>query len=232
MKAKITLFTCLLLLSAKIHGQTRNDIRFPVGFADLKDVVQLYSGGNCSTSYDIGSRGKIKFILDLGSGKYLIEVVRNNANSGTASNYADVDSNQYCISKSDYDNLFSDKAPTNSRTAYGFLAVPFKLRFNPTTVAPGGELGGFYGWFIKDSNWIFAPHAGLTFISLNDINSATPENKTGFTFGLALINDVSKNFQIGIVSGVDLFDGADNWEYGYNPWLSVQFGFKFTKAGN
>jgi hypothetical protein len=234
MKRNLTLLSCLLLLltASKIHGQTRNDIRFPAGFADVEDVVQLYSSGSCTTtSYDIGSRGKIKFISDLGSNKYLIEVVRNNVNSATGSNYAN-DNNQFCISKTDYDNKFSDKAPTNTRTAFGFLAVPFKLRFNPTTVAPGGELGGYYGWFIKDSNWIIAPHAGLTFISLNDINSATPENKTGFTFGLALINDVSKNFQIGIVSGVDLFDGADKWTYGYNPWLSVQFGFNFTKSAD
>jgi hypothetical protein len=47
-----------------------------------------------------------------------------------------------------------------------------------------------------------------------------------------LINDVSKNFQIGVVTGTDLFDGASDWSYGYEPWLSVQIGFKFTKEGD
>jgi hypothetical protein len=171
------LFILVLIHIAHIsNAQRQGDIRFIAGFADLDDVVELYQGGACTgTKYDIGSRGKIKFMSDLGNGKYQIEVVRNNVDSDTNDNYADVHK-RYCISKADYDNNFSEKSATNARTAYGFLAVPFKLRFGPTTVAPGGELGGFYGWFIGDSNWIIAPHAGLTFISLNDVNSATPEN--------------------------------------------------------
>ena len=112
----------LSMLTNTVVGQTRGDIRFPVGFADLKNIVQQYNAGTCtSTSYDIGSRGKIKFILDLGSGKYLIEVIRNNVNSGTGHNYANVNNNQYCISKADYENFFSIKQPYNGRTAYGFL---------------------------------------------------------------------------------------------------------------
>jgi len=224
------ILTLAVLASFLSNAQTAGDIRFPNSGSINNDIVQLYDGSTCTAnSYDIGSEGKIKFLKDLGSGKYLIDVIRNNVNASNSNdNYADVN-NKYCISKNDYDSFFDKKKWTNTRTAYGFLAVPFKLRFGPTTVAPGGELGGFYGWFIKDSNWIFAPHAGLTFISLNDIDSDTPENKTGFTFGLALINDVSDNFQIGVISGVDVFNGVDEWAYGYSPWLSIQFGFKFTK---
>lgn len=231
MKNLFLILFFLIFTNSSLQAQTTGDIRFPVGFATSQDIVQLFDGGSCtSTTFDIGSRGKIKYIKDLGDDKYLIEVVRNNANEADSTdNFADPNDNRYCISKNDYHNLFSKKAATNTRTAYGFLAVPFKLRFNPTTVAPGGELGGFYGWFIKDSNWIFGPHAGLTFVSLNDIDSDTPENKPGFTFGLTLINDVSDNFQIGVLSGIDIFNGVEEWTYGYSPWLSVQFGFKFTK---
>ncbi len=110
--------------------------------------------------------------------------------------------------------------------------MPFKIRFNPITIAPGGELGGYYGWYIKDTNWLFAAHAGLTSISLNNIDAETPENKLGLTIGVALINDIGKNFQVGIVTGIDLFDGADKWAYGYAPWLSLQIGFTFTKSSN
>lgn len=221
----------ILFLSFQSYAQTVGDIRFPISGSLNENIVHAFDGSSCTPSigFDIGPRGRIKFLKDLGNGNYLIDVTRNNVNSNNGlADFANVNG-KYCISKDDYDSFFDKKKWSNSRPVYGFLAVPFKLRFNPTTVAPGGELGGFYGWFIKDSSWILAPHAGLTFISLNDINANTPENKTGFTFGMALINDVSDNFQVGIISGVDIFDGVDDWVYGYSPWLSVQFGFKFTK---
>ncbi|MGD9994951.1 MAG: hypothetical protein AB7S69_16750 [Salinivirgaceae bacterium] len=225
------LFIGLFLFALITNGQNYGDIKYPRGFADVTDVVKVYNGGTCgTTAYDIGGGYfKIKFISDIDGSNYLVEVMNNKVNSSTTDNYADVN-NQYCITKNDYDNLFSKSSPSNCRTAYGILAVPFKLRFNPTTVAPGGELGGFYGCYIKNSNWLFAAHAGLTSISLNNIDAETPENKIGFTGGIALINDLGENFQVGIVTGVDVFDGVDEWTYGYAPWLSLQIGFKFTKS--
>jgi hypothetical protein len=220
----------LTLISGRLAGQTPGDIRYPAGFATLKNVLKEYDGSSCqATPFDIGDEGKIKFISDLGSGNYLIEVVANNVSAASGANYA-LRNTQYCIAQSTYSRQFSTRAPSNKRNAYGFLAVPFKIRFAPTTIGPGGELGGFYGRYVKESSWMFAAHAGFTWISLNDVNAATPENKTGFTGGIALINDVANNFQIGIVTGVDLFDGVDTWEYKYAPWLSIQFGFKFTKT--
>jgi len=227
----LTLFAIVSCLSSYAMGQTPGEFKYPRGFADVTDVVKIYSSNACgSTTFDIGGgKNRIKFILKIDDNTFLIEIVNNKANIETNDNYADVNK-QHCISKADYENKFAFKPPSNSRTAYGMLAVPFKLRFNPTTIAPGGELGGFYGWYIGNTNWLFATHAGLTSVALNDINAETPDNKIGFTGGLALINDVGKNFQIGIVTGVDLFDGVDNWVYKYNPWLSVQIGFKFTKS--
>jgi hypothetical protein len=216
----------------KVLGQTDGELRYPKGYADIKDVVKIYSKGSCgSETYDIGGgKFKIKYISKKvgDDNTYIIQIITNKANLKTSDNYADVD-NQYCISKNDYDNQLDSKPPCNTCGEFGMLAVPFKLRFNPTTIAPGGELGGFYGWYIGNTKWLFATHAGLTSIALNDVNAETPDNKIGLTVGMALINDVSKSFQVGIVSGIDLFDGVENWAYKYNPWLSVQIGFKFTK---
>jgi len=228
---RLAIFAITICLCSYVEAQTFGDFKYPRGFADVTDVVKIYSSNSCGTiTFDIGGgSNRIKFISEIDDNNFLIEIVKNKANIKTTDNYAVV-TKQYCISKSDYENKFADNPPSNSRTAYGMLAVPFKLRFNPTTVAPGGELGGFYGWYLGNTNWLFATHVGLTSIALNDVNAATPQNKIGITGGIAFINDIGKNFQIGIVSGVDLFDGVDSWAYKYNPWLSVQIGFKFTKT--
>ena len=220
--------TCFII--CHVNGQAPNDIRYINTDALVTGILFRFQSNACGTvPYDIGHTCKIRLVRDLGDSKYLIDVLRNNANQNTGDNFAQ-ENIQYCVSHSDYRGNFQNCEFNPTRTAFGFLAVPFKLRFNPTTVAPGGELGGFYGWFIGDTRWLVAAHAGLTFVSLNDINAATPENKTGFTFGFTIINDISDVFQVGFVSGIDLFDGVDTWEYGYQPWLSVQFGFKFTKS--
>ncbi len=228
---KLAFLACTIFFFSHSMAQTSGEFKYPRGFADITGVVKVYSSGSCGTNtFDIGGGNyRIKFISKIDDNTFLIEIVTNKANVNSTDNYADVNK-QHCMSKTDYENKFDFTPPSNSRTAFGMLAVPFKLRFNPTTIAPGGELGGFYGWYLGNSNWLFATHAGLTSIALNDVNAATPDNKLGFTGGIALINDVGKNFQIGIVTGVDLFDGVDKWVYKYNPWLSVQFGFKFTKS--
>lgn len=228
---QLVLLAIGICLSFHTMGQTPGEFKYPRGFADVTDVVKIYSSNSCgSATFDIGGGNKrIKFISIIDANTFLIEIVNNNANIETDDNYASVNK-QHCISKSDYENKFDFNPPSNSRTAFGMLAVPFKLRFSPTTVSPGGELGGFYGWYLGNTNWLFAAHAGITSVALNNINSETPDNKIGFTGGAALINDVGKNFQFGIVTGIDLFDGVDSWIYKYNPWLSVQIGFKFTKS--
>jgi hypothetical protein len=228
---KLALMAISIFLSSTVIGQTSGEFKYPRGFADVTNVVKIYSSNSCgSETFDIGGgKYRIKFISKIDDNIYLIEIVTNKPNIKSTDKYADV-KYPYCISKADYENKFASNPPSNSRTAYGMLAVPFKLRFNPTTIAPGGELGGFYGWFLCNSNWLFVTHAGLTSIALNDVNAATPDNKLGFTGGIGFINDVGKNFQFGVVSGIDLFDGVDKWAYGYNPWISLQIGFKFTKS--
>lgn len=233
MKAfKLLIFFLLyaILFPTVSYSQELGDIGYPVS-ANLRNVVfEMDDANNCtSTSYDIGTKyAKIKFIAEKGSDYYIIEVIGNGANKNTSDNYAPINE-RYCIEKEKYIQDFRDTKRSNTRTAYGMLGVPFKLRFSPTTIAPGGELGGFYGWYLGGTKWIAAFHAGLTLIALNDVNSDTPENKTGFTGGVTLINDTSSNFQFGIVSGVDIFDGVDDWVYKYTPWISIQVGFKFTK---
>jgi len=229
-------FLILIFFSNNVLGQEPGDLRYPSDKALIKGIIHQYNTatGVCSdadASFDIGTQGEIQFVSNVQSdtSKYIIDVIHNNANAaGSKDNFATIN-NQYWVTNANYKTWFRSTPFSSVRTSYGLLMVPFKLRFAPTTVTPGGDLGGYLGWYIARSQWLFAVHAGLTFVSLNDVNAQTPQTKTGFTGGLAFINDISSTFQIGFVSGVDVFDGADTWAYRYNPWVSLQIGFKFTK---
>jgi hypothetical protein len=117
---------------------------------------------------------------------------------------------------------------------WGFIALPFKLRFNPSTISPNatiGPYGGFkmalgYKWTIS-----FIGTVGLSGISLNDINSEDVENVLGFTYAGGAIFSYDSKFQMGFVVGADFIGGdkGENWTYEHKPWIALATGFTFLK---
>lgn len=132
----------------------------------------------------------------------------------------------YCISTADLESFFIDF----SKIDYGILSVPFKVRFEPFKVFPGGTLGGFIGRkFVTQrstSSWI--GFAGLSSIPLNNINSDVIDTKLGVIFGTGYVWYVTDDFQLGAVMGWDIFDGVGDWVYKYQPWVSFNVGYTFT----
>jgi hypothetical protein len=122
----------------------------------------------------------------------------------------------------------------NSGFDFGLLALPFKLRFNPSTISPNATIGpycGFkkalgYKWTISLIG-IF----GLSGISLNDVNSEDVENVLGFTYAGGTIFSYDSKFQIGFVVGADFIGGekGKNWTYENKPWIALATGFTFLK---
>ena len=135
----------------------------------------------------------------------------------------------YCISQSDLSLWCELYDPSDS----GILSIPFKLRFAPTTFSTGGTIGYYVGHKFEGraSSTTLLGFAGLGLISLNDISSKTPDSKLGLTIGGGYVwkPSTDKDFQVGIITGVDIFEGADQWVYKYWPWVSLSVGFTFTK---
>lgn len=229
---RLILITFLCIASLLSYSQPDpTKTYFYQGKATIDSVLYSVTGAATCTnsSFSLGYKSEIKFVQVLAGDRYLIELVGNLANSRPNDNFAEINK-RYCISKDFFDNNFKDTAPPKTRKDFGILAVPFKVRVDPIQITAGGELGGYFGWYLGDrSSSVAILHAGLTFISLNDINSETPETKVGFTGGIGFINKVNENFQLGLITGVDLFEGVEDWEYGYQPWVSLEIGYKFTK---
>lgn len=222
---KLFLIAIFLPLWANLNAQEPGDVYYYQFDNTKRDIVTLFQGSCQTTTADIGRKAEIKIIQALAGDKFEIGIVWNMANDEAGENFA-LTANNYCISKKDLSTYFRS---TKIRSDFGVLAVPFKLRFDPVQITAGGELGGYWGPYIsRNTALIF--HAGLTFISLNDVNSDTPETKLGVTGGLGFVKKVTNEFQIGVVSGIDVFEGVEDWPYKFQPWLSLQVGWQFTKT--
>ena len=136
----------------------------------------------------------------------------------------------YCINESDLSSWCDLYDPTDT----GILSIPFKLRFAPTTFSTGGTVGYYVGHKFegRTSSTTLLGFMGIGLISLNDISSKTPDSKLGLTIGGGYVwkPSADKDFQVGIITGVDIFEGADQWVYKYWPWVSLSIGFTFTKS--
>src|SRR5690606_34993546 len=102
--------------------------------------------------------------------------------------------------------------------------------FEPFSISPGGTLGYYIGRRFNKRNFTnsLVAFSGLSAIPLNNINSDIVDTKMGITGGAGWIWYVEEDFQIGLLTGVDLFDGVDKWTYGYQPWVSFNIGYSFA----
>lgn len=115
---------------------------------------------------------------------------------------------------------------------YGLLTLPFKLRFNPSSIYPNATIGPYGGYKIAlGYHWTvsFIGTFGLSGVSLNDVNSKEVENVLGFTYAGGAIFSYKNKFQIGFVGGADFIGGekGKNWTYENKPWIALATGFTF-----
>jgi hypothetical protein len=131
----------------------------------------------------------------------------------------------YCMSS---DKLGYLKLQNQTET--GFLTIPFKLRVKPVKVYFGGNLGYFIGhrYDKRQISKTLLGFAGLSTVELNDINSDVPQTKLGVTMGGGYVWKLRNDFQVGVITGIDIFDGVEDWAYKFQPWVAFGIGFKFT----
>jgi hypothetical protein len=151
---------------------------------------------------------------------YLVVLTKNNKGAGMGA----IDQ-LYCIGKDNLNQFFR----ATRGWEVGVLTVPFKLRYDPVKVMAGNTLGGFFGRGIGKAA-TFGAFGGLTNVPLSDTNSDVPQTKWGVGGGLGFIWTPVGSFQLGLISGVDLFEGVEDWHYGYKPWFSFSIGYAFLSS--
>lgn len=132
----------------------------------------------------------------------------------------------YCISELDLELYFIDF----TKRDYGVLAIPYKGRFDPFSIYPGGTLGAYIGrkFVNQRSTSSLLGFGGLSSIPLNNVQAEIVENKIGVTLGAGYVWYIAEGFQVGIIGGWDFFDGVGAWAYKYQPWASFNIGYSFT----
>ncbi|HEY3402055.1 MAG TPA: hypothetical protein VGK59_01645 [Ohtaekwangia sp.] len=218
------LILTFLLLSSAVVLKAQEKGKYYSAIINVDGILVPYSvSSSCGSSYFNAQKNTIvKYINDVGDNVF-VEVFRKFGNHADQVQLGQL----YCMSKSAFNTYFI----RYSRIDYGILAIPYKMRFEPFSIYPGGTLGGYVGRKKQKLNGTttLAFFGGFSSIPLNSANSETIDNKFGFSTGLAYIwNIEDSGFQLGLISGIDLFDGVEDWVYGYQPWLSFSIGFGFT----
>lgn len=224
-----TLLILVLLFLATLSGysQSPKEVYHLKNDVTVDNILNRFDTSNdlCgSDSYSVGSEAQIIIARIYDITTYIVVLSKNNkgTNMATPGKY-------YCISKASLDNYFEKYGSPD----YGILTVPFKLRIDPIKVMAGNTVGPFIGKRYLHQNGTSSTllcFASLTNVPLNDLNEDVPETKWGVGLGCGYVWTIADNFQAGVISGIDLFEGVETWPYKFQPWLSLSIGFSFTST--
>jgi len=109
----------------------------------------------------------------------------------------------------------------------GILVIPFKVRsgslYGDSTLGPYVAASG--------STISLLATFGLTQISTKSQDQTDIKEETGLTFAVGTIWRVKKDWDIGLVVGIDHLSGAAGQEFRFQnkPWWSFSIGYNFTK---
>jgi len=227
-KTAILLMTFLgLSLSKNVSAQSVVNT-YRIATVDLIGNLKDFNtaSGLCGTNtFNCLQNSVVEVIRELNNGSdYVVSIYIKTSSDTKAVTFDQL----YCISKADL--LDNNYFRAYSKIDYGILAIPYKIRFDPFSIFPGGTLGAYVGRKFNKKNFSNAIVAfgGLSSIPLNNVNSNIVDTKLGFSAGAGWIWYVAQDFQIGLITGVDLFDGVDKWTYKYQPWLSFNIGYSFA----
>lgn len=223
---QVRLVTWLLfLVSGTAAAQGKEDVYVMRNTANVAGILATYdtqSAACGTTTFDAGQYARLVVANTLDNDRLLVVLARNSAGEGMAAIRT-----YYCITKSNLNTYFK---PKEGGTEIGVVTVPFKMRFGPMKLMAGNTIGPFIGrrfGSVNGNHSTALGFASLTNVPLNDINDDVPETKWGLGLGAGWVWSVRRDFQVGVVSGVDLFEGVEKWKYGYKPWLSLSIGYAF-----
>jgi hypothetical protein len=225
---KTTITTVIfILMTIYTNAQSPKEVFVMKNDANVDNILKRFDTGNdnCGLDlYSVGSYARLIISRKLDDSTFVVVLSKNNSGD----NMAEINK-YYCISKSSLDNYFKRKA----KPEIGILTVPFKLRIDPIKVMAGNTVGPFIGkkfYHQNETSSILLIFASLTNVPLNDLNASVPETKWGLGIGTGYVWTIAENFQTGIITGIDLFEGVESWPYKFQPWLSLSIGYSFTST--
>jgi len=214
------IFLAIILLSTVLSAQIIPERdKYYLVIADTKGIVNSETNPE-ETNIALGMGSKIR-VVSVESDKVYFKI---HVLGGDLPDARLNGTSLYYITKSEFtDKYFRFRAGFSG----GLLVTPFKFRPDKKKIYPGGNLAYSGSWSINFSEFIIKPvvFAGLTTISVVDVNSqnAETETKIGYTAGFGLGLEVTNAFDLGIVTGWDFID--KDWDSNGKIWLALAFGF-------
>ncbi len=217
----------LLLFTPVLHAQSSSSFsagELKMAVIDLPGNFLEYNPNTkqCGAkSYSAKENTVIRLVVKLNN-RWVVKAIR--AYDGT--DQIQEGGSTYCISEVDLELYFIDF----TKRDYGILAIPYKGRFSPFSIYPGGTLGAYIGrkFVNQRSTSSLLGFGGLSSIPLNNAAAEIVENKIGVTLGAGYVWYIAEGFQVGVIGGWDFFDGVGSWAYKYQPWASFNIGYSFT----
>lgn len=224
----ITVTIGLLIIVNMSIAQQEKEVYVPKNDVDIENIFKEFNleTRTCGTAvFSVGKHAEL--VVSETIGDIVVVVLSTNTEGSGMARIRKF----YCIRKSDLNLYFNKK----SKPEVGILTVPFKFRFSPIKVMAGSTIGPYIGkpfYHDNGTSSTILGFASLTNVPLNDLNEDVPETKWGLGVGVGYVWKVSGNFQTGVISGIDLFEGVETWPYKFQPWVSLSIGYSFTTRQN
>ncbi len=248
MKTKIIL-SLFLFISLKLISQESQTYEFKFA-VQLNECDAL---GVINANKEIINKGTDFYVEQiLSSGDYVIHILKYKKISKTTGingrlvYNADETRKFFLLPKSSFDSNSEIKydIPEGSFT-FGAITVPIKLRFGMKDNQGNREsyfdftgdvnigLSAGFKWRptkTEDFSLNFLGGFSITSVEVDEQTTkgfvSTNTKASAFTPNLSIVFE-SKNFQIGVFSGIDFLSGelGDNWVYQDKPWLGIGLGY-------
>ena len=143
-------------------------------------------------------------------------------------------------SEGDYIHLSHDELklplPTREGWTYGALFVPYKSTFKgERDLRPSAALGGYFGWRFDRAGAISVKAVGFAGATLVHVPKLDAENKAsigtepGLSYGFALLGEIKREFEIGLVIGLDHTAKSVSYPSKHKPWVALSLGYDFSR---
>lgn len=130
---------------------------------------------------------------------------------------------EYTVDKAVFDNYSRERYGWT----YGVLAAPFKYYPGQSQFSSSISIDAYLGYRIHDrqgSSTVLAFAAGPAFATVKTANGNS--NINGASIAVALLSEIKRSFNVGVILGCDFFSKADGYALSGRPYLGINFGIK------
>lgn len=120
---------------------------------------------------------------------------------------------------------------------YGGLVVPYKYHFSGSKNFDGNAtVGPYFGYRIDKNSYLGIGFKVIGFLGASAIKvnqnvdgKETEQSLAGFSYGGGILGEIKKEFQLGLVLGVDRVSSSSNYEDNEKLWGAISLGYSFSE---